>query len=146
MLRRNPRLVAALCFGSAAGLLTHFAWYPDARLSGLAPALTLAAALAHATGGAVTGRRLLDPGRTRSARQAALVGAATSLIALALFAPAMAAYVAASDTSPRTLWSQIALTTLTAFFAFLAVGWALMALSTGVAVVLYRLVRSSGAA
>jgi hypothetical protein len=141
-LHLRPRISAALSFGGATALVTHFAWHADARLSGIAPALTVAAALAHAAGGSVTGARLLDPNRTRTTGQAAAVGAITSLVALVLFAPAMAAYVASSDAVPPSPVSYAMLTVFTAVFSFLAVGWALLIVSTAVGVILYRLARS----
>ncbi len=143
LLRQYPRLAAALGFGIPAALLTHFAWYSSARWSGHVPALTLAAGLAHAVGGAVIGPRLLDSARTRSAREAGLLGAAVSLLALALFAPAMAAYVSATNAAPHNLLAYLALTFYTGLFAFLAAGWALLLLSVGVAIGLYRLLDGS---
>lgn len=145
MVRRRPRLAAALAFGGSTALLTHFAWYPQARLSGMIPALTLAAGLAHALGGAITGRRLVDGSRTRNGLHAVVLGAVTSLIALAVFAPAMAAYVSAgpSRTGP---FGYVVLTLLTGLFAFLGAGWALLLLSAAVGFGLYRLARVSSAA
>jgi hypothetical protein len=139
LLRQHPRLAAALSFGISTALLTHFAWYSSARWNGQVPALTLAAGLAHGIAGAVTGPRLLDSTRTRSSRDAALLGAATSLLALLLFAPAMAAYVSATNVSPQSPLAFLALTLYTGLFAFLAVGWGLLLLSVVVAIALYRL-------
>lgn len=138
-LTRRPRFAAALSFGLSTALLTHFAWLPNARMSAIAPALTLAAGLAHAISGAVTGRRLLDSSRTRTPTQAALLGATTSLLALILFAPAMAAYVSATNAPQHNPLAYLALTLFTGIFAFLGAGWALLVLSAGVGVGLHRL-------
>lgn len=145
-LTHRPRFAAALSFGLSTALLTHFAWLPNARMSGIAPVLTLAAGLTHAISGAVTGPRLIDSQRTRTPAQAALLGAATSLLALVLFAPAMAAYVSASNAPQHNPLAYLALTLFTGVFAFLGAGWALLLLSAGVALGLYRLAASSPAA
>ena len=137
ILQQRPRLSAALAFGLPTTALTHFAWHSDARWSGAVPAITLGAGLAHALAGALTGSRLLDPARTRTGAQAALLGAATSLLAMLFFAPALAWYVAASNTASN-VGSFVALTFFTGFFAFLAAGWALLLLSVAVAWGLHR--------
>lgn len=139
IVQRRPRLAAACAFGASTALLTHFAWYPQARMSGMIPALTLAAGLAHALGGAITGPRLVDRSRTRTALQAVVLGAGTSLIALALFAPAMAAYVSATGGSQSGPLGYVVLTLFTGLFAFLGAGWALLLLSAAVGLGLYRL-------
>lgn len=139
-LRERPRLAPALCFGLATGVLTHFAWIPSARFNGQIPAVTLLAGLTHAVSGALTGPRLIDASRTRTSSQAALVGARTSLLALAFFAPAMAAFVSVGLAPPRTPVAYLSLTLLTGVFAFLAAGWALLLVCVGVAVGVHRLV------
>lgn len=141
-----PRLAAALSFGLSTALLTHFAWLPTTRFSGIAPALTLAAGLSHAISGAVTGPRLLDSSRTRTPAQAALLGAATSLLALTLFAPAMAAYVSAAEPPQHDPFAYLALALFTGLFAFLGAGWALLLLSAGVGAGLHRVTAASTAA
>lgn len=138
-LRHWPRLAAAVSFGGSTALLTHFAWYPTARMSGMVPALTLAAGLAHAIGGAITGPRLTDATRTRTPLQAALLGAGTSLLALAIFAPAMAAYVSATNVSQPDPLAYLVLTLYAGLFAFLGAGWALLLLSAAVGLGLHRL-------
>jgi hypothetical protein len=65
-IRQRPRTAAALAFGSLTMAVTHFAWVPEARMNGVAPGLTIAAGLAHALAGAITGRRLLDGTRTHT--------------------------------------------------------------------------------
>jgi len=117
--------------------VTHFAWLPDARMSGLAPMLTIAAGAAHALAGAFTGRRLLDAARTHNAAQAAFVGAATSLLALLLFSPAFALFLSRDSRSASVL-SYLSLTLFTAIFSFLGAGWALLLASAGVGWALYR--------
>ena len=144
IIRHRPRSAAALAFGVSTAGLTHFAWYPDARMSGMVPALTLGAGLAHAVAGAITGPRLVNV--TRTASHAALLGAATSLLALAFFAPMMAVYVSATDARPPSALGYVALTLFTGLFAFLGAGWALLLLSVGVGWGLYRLAASAAAA
>lgn len=142
IIRQRPRLAAALAFGVSTTALTHFAWYPDARTSGLVPALTLGAGLAHAVAGVIIGPRLVDATRTRPAWHAALFGAGVSLLALAFFAPLMAVFVSATDARPPSVSGHVALTLFTGLFAFLAAGWALLLLSVGVGWGLYRLAAS----
>ena len=144
--RQQPRFAAALCFGVSTALLTHFAWYPNARASGMVPALTVAAGLAHAVGGAITGARLLDATRTRTPFQALLLGAGTSLLALVLFAPVMAAYVSATNASQPNPLAYLVLTLFTGLFAFLGAGWALLLLSAAVGLGLHGFAGSSAAA
>lgn len=137
-IRQSPRLAAALAFGISTATLTHFAWYPDARLSGMVPALTLGAGLAHAVAGAITGRRLVNTTRTPTSLHAALVGAGTSLLAVAFFSPALALYVSATNVQ-SSLLGYAALTLFTGLFAFLGAGWALLLLSVAVGWGLHRL-------
>lgn len=87
--RAQPRLFAALAFG-AAGLLLSGAWFlplvvPSRNVVGLMLYVALPSLAATIAGGAL-GAPLLDPARCRSAWDAALRGAATSLAALGLFA------------------------------------------------------------
>ena len=141
---RYPRVSAALCFGVAATLTAHFAWMPDARLSGRAPLVTLGAGLAHGASGAFIGRRLMDRARTRAASQAFALGAATSLCALVIFAVAFALWIQSSNAAAHRSLSFLAYVPFVAFFAFLAAGWALMLVSVGVGWVLFRLVSPTG--
>jgi hypothetical protein len=135
----RPRVAPALAFGGSTALLTHFAWYPSARMNGLAPALTLAAGLAHALAGVITGPRLIDAARTRTSGQALFVGAATSLLALVIFTPVMAAWVSAGGVSRPGALGFVAITLYTAFFVFLGAGWALLLLSAAVGMGLHRI-------
>jgi len=137
-IRQAPRSATALALGVSTATVTHFAWHADARTSGIIPAITLGAGLAHAIAGAITGPRLFDPARTHSTAQAALLGALTSLLALVFFAPPLALYVTQENTQP-SLTSYVALTVLTAVFAFLAAGWALLLVSAGVTAGLHRI-------
>ena len=137
-IRHRPRTAAALAFGSITMAVTHFAWVPDARMNGMAPALTIAAGVAHALAGAITGRRLVDGTRTRTSLQAGLVGAGTSLLAVALFSPAFVVILRATDVHPSNALSYLVLTVLTGVFSFLGVGWALLLISVGVGWGLYR--------
>lgn len=143
LIRQNPRLADALAFGVSTATLTHFAWYPAARMSGMIAALTLDAGLAHAVAGALTGPRLIDATRTRTSSQAALLGAGTSLLAVAFFAPAFALYVGATNVHSSLLGYAV-LTLFIGTFAFLDTGWALLILSVGVGWGLYRLAATAG--
>ena len=146
IIRRWPRSAAALAFGVLTAALTHFAWYPSARMSGMVPALTIGAGLAHGVAGAIIGPRLIDAARTRTSLQAALLGAGASLLALTFFAPLMAVYVSSTNVLPLSALGYLALTMFTGFFAFLAAGWALLLLSGGIGWGLYRLAASATAA
>jgi hypothetical protein len=137
-IRRSPRIAGALAFGTATLVVQHFAWLPDARMSGLTPYLTLAAGLAHALAGAITGPRLVNRAGTPS--QAALLGAGTSLLALLLFAPLFTAFLFTTDIHAASPLSYVALPLLVAVFAFLADGWALLVVSIGVGWALHRAV------
>ena len=141
---RFPRMTAAICFGAAAAATTHFAWIPDARMSGRAPLLTLGAGLAHAASGVLMGPRLVDRTRTRTAGDARVLGAVTSLIACALFALAFALWVESSNAVPHGPLSFLAYAPMIAFFSFLAAGWALVLVSIGVAWGLFRLLPRGG--
>jgi len=138
-IRQSPRTASALAFGMVTLAVQHFAWLPDARMSGLTPALTIAAGLAHAVAGAITGPRLVDGIRTRTASQAGLVGAGTSLLALMLFAPLFTVYLYTTDLHPAGALSYVVLPFLVAVFALLADGWALILVSMGVGWALYRI-------
>jgi hypothetical protein len=140
--RRSPRASSALLFGGATVIVTYFAWIPSARTSGLTPALTIAAGAAHALAAWFTGDRLLDDSRTRSFAEAGLVGAFTSLLALAIFSPLFAIVLFDTDITQPSNWIGYLLTpVLVATFAFLAIGWALMLVSGVVGCVLYGLLR-----
>ena len=137
-IRQHPRTVAAIAFGGATMAVTHFAWLPNARMSGLAPALTLAAGVAHALAAAITGPRLLDSTRTRTSLQAALLGAATSLLAVVLFAPAFTLFLS-GDVHASSPLSYLLFTVFAGVFSFLGAGWALLVVSVGVGWGLYRI-------
>lgn len=137
-IRRSPRTAGALAFGTVTLAAQHFAWSPDTRISGLTPYLTIAAGLAHAFAGAIIGPRLVERTRTRAPSQAALLGAGTSLLALLLFAPFFTVFLFATDIHPTSLLSYVALPLLSAVFALLADGWALLVVSIGVGWALYR--------
>jgi hypothetical protein len=136
-IKKRPRTAAALVFGGATMAVTHLAWVPDARMSGLVPALTVAAGMAHGVAGAITGRRLLDRTRTPTSWHAGLVGAGTSLLALLLFSPAFAFFVS-RRLHMASAWSYIGLAVWTALFSFLGAGWALLLVSVGVGWAMYR--------
>ncbi|HEY2626963.1 MAG TPA: hypothetical protein VGI41_09470, partial [Candidatus Udaeobacter sp.] len=100
--RQRPRTVAAIAFGGLTAVVTHFAWFPDARMHGAAPALTIAAGVVHALAGAVTGPRLVDRTRTQTSLEACLLGAGTSLLAVVLLAPLFALWVSATNAAPTS--------------------------------------------
>lgn len=132
-------MAAALAFGGVTMAVTHFAWIPDARMNGAVPLLTIAAGVAHALAGSITGGRLVDVARTRTSEQAALVGAATSLLAVALFSPAFAVFLYATDGRPPNAFSYLVVTILTGVFSFLGAGWALLLVSAGVGWGIHRI-------
>jgi hypothetical protein len=137
-IRHSPRMAGALAFGVVTLAVQHFLWVSDARMSGLAPALTVLAALVHAIAGAITGPRLMDRARTRTASQAGLLGAGTSLLALMLFAPLFTAFLFATDIHSARPLSYIAFPFLIAMVAFLGDGWALLLASIVIGWALYR--------
>lgn len=136
--RQSPRAAGALAFGAVTLVVQHFVWYPNARMSGLAPVLTVTVALCHAVAGAITGPRLVDGTRTSRASRAALTGAATSVLALVFFTFVFTVYLFATDVHPVGILSYITFPLWTALFAFLADGWALFLVSIGVGWALYR--------
>jgi hypothetical protein len=137
--RRSPRASSALLFGGATLIVTYFAWIPDARTSGLTPGLTIAAGAAHALAASFTGRRLLDDSRTRSFAEAGQVGAFTSLLALAIFSPLFSLFLFTTDITQPSGWvGYLLIPVFVAAFAFLAIGWALMLVSSAVGCMLYR--------
>lgn len=131
-IQQQPRLAAAVLFGGATATVTFFAWFPSARLNGAVPVLCLGAGLAHAFAGALTGPRIVDVTRTRTGWQAGWLGAVTSLVAILLFAPPFAWWIAAGNASSTGAFTYVVLTVLVGFFSFLAAGWALFAVSIGV--------------
>lgn len=137
-IRQSPRTAGALAFGVSTLVVQHFAWHADARMRGLAPALTLAMGLCHALAGAMTGPRLLDGTRTSTASRAGLVGAVTSLLAILLFAFLFAGYLFATDVHPVGAASYVTFPFLTALFVFVGDGWALVLVSIVVGWALYR--------
>lgn len=137
-LRQRPRSTCALVFGTVALVVQHFIWVSSSRTNGLAPVLTMAVGLLHAVAGAITAPRLLDATRTRTPSQAGLLGAATSLVALLMFAPLYTVFMIARDLHPVGVLSYISLPFFVALFAFLADGWMLLVVSIGVGWGLYR--------
>lgn len=127
--RHHSRSTASIAFGSTTALVAYFAWVPTARVSPGVIYLTIAAGLAHAVAGAIVGPSLVDPMRTPGDRIALLRGAATSLLALAFFSVGFSGYLLRTDSWTVTLAAVIALPLYTAFFAFFALGWALLVTS-----------------
>ncbi len=142
LISRWPRVTSALLFGAATTVSVHFFWYPSARMTGAAPALTLGIGIAHALAAAVIGGRLADTKRTPTYGHAALLGAATSLLAFVLFAPALAWWVSESDHGHSGILGFAALVIFTGFFSFLAVGWALLLISVMIALGIHWLSHS----
>jgi len=136
--QQNPRALSALLFGGAALMVIYFAWIPDARTSGLTPALTIVGGAVHALAGALTGRRLFDERRTRSFAEAGLVGALTSLLAMAIFSPLFAIFLFVTDAARPSSWiTYVLMPMFIAAFSFLAIGWALVLVSGAIACALY---------
>jgi hypothetical protein len=136
--RVRPRLFAALAFG-AAGLLLSGAWFlplvvPSRNVVGLTLYVALPSLAATIAGG-VLGAPLLDPARCRSAWDAALRGAATSLAALVLFALLFGFGI--KWTEPG--WtSPFGLAWLVLTVGLLAVGWMVAVVGAGVGWLVWR--------
>jgi hypothetical protein len=137
-LRRQPRLSSALAFGGAATAVTFLSWRRDVRFSGVVPMLIIGAGLAHALAGAITGPRLVDPTRTRSAAQGACVGLLTSLLAALLFVPPFAVWIVSGNASRADVLSDVLLAAWVGLFSFLAIGWTLCLASGAVGWALFR--------
>jgi len=131
--RQRPRTVAALVFGSLTMVVIHLAWAPGARLNGFMPALTIAAGIAQALAAAITGPRLVDRTRTDTSLQAAMIGAGTLLLAIALFSPVFVLFLYATGVHSPGILSYLVLTVLTGMFSFLAGGWTLLLISVAIA-------------
>ncbi len=138
-INKRPRTSAALAFGALTAALTHFSWFPAARMNGAAPALTLAVGLVHALAGIVTGPRIVDRRHTRTPFHACLMGALTSILATLLLAPPFALWVSATTAGTPSTVSYVVMTALIGLFSFLAVGWAHLLLSIGIGWSLYHL-------
>jgi hypothetical protein len=102
--------------------------------------LTIAAGVAHAIAGAIVGPSLINRARTPSYQIAALRGAGISLLALAFFSVAFSGYLLRADGWTVTLAAIIAMPLYTAFFAFFALGWALLVTSAIVASGIHKLI------
>lgn len=123
-IRKYPRAAAAIAFGLLTTAVTHFAWFPGTRMTGLVPKLTIVVGIVHAVAGALTGRSLIDRSRTRNSFQACMLGGATSLIAIAILVPPFAVWVSATNAGHQTALSFIGLIVWIGVFSFLAIGWA----------------------
>lgn len=141
MIRRFPRICAALAFGSFTSLAAHLVWVPAARLGGVVPWLTLGAGVAHAVVGGALGPRLIDPVRTPTLARASLRGAQISLLAQLLFTLPFSFWIRASNTAHQGIVAGFAFPVLVAFFGFVAVGWVLCIVSACVGVSLHWLAR-----
>lgn len=139
--RRSMRAIAAStnsmgftclrCTRSACAVALRSASSSERDIDSFLCSLTIAAGIAHALAGAIIGRRLLDGTRTRTSLQAGLVGAGTSLLAVAFFSPAFVVFLYATDVHPSSALSYLVLTLLTSVFSFLGAGWALLLVSIG---------------
>ena len=138
-IRERPRAASALAFGAPAAVIIHFAWNADARMNGLIPVLTMCVGIAHAIGGVLTGKRLVERDRTSTATQAALTGAATSLVALLIFTPCFGAWIYSSNARHEGISSYLLLTLFTGAFTFLGAWWILVPVSAAVAWCLYEI-------
>jgi len=138
-IRRHSRTAAAIAFGCKTMVVTHLAWFPDARMNGYVPVLTVAVGLCHALAGIVIGRRIIDTTSTQTSSQACVLGACTSLLAMAFLAPPFALWISLTNARPEGAFSNLFLSFLIGLFSFLAVGWALLLVSAGVGWALYRL-------
>jgi hypothetical protein len=67
------------------------------------------------------------------------VGAFTSLLALAIFSPLFSLFLFTTDINQPSGWvGYLLIPVFVAAFAFLAIGWALMLVSSAVGCMLYR--------
>lgn len=142
--RKYPRVSSAMAFGAVTLVVQHIVWVPRARLIGIAPALTVTVGVCHAFAGAITGPRIIHRARTSS--RAALLGVATSLMALVFFTILFTLYLLATGVHAVGLYSKILLPALIALFAFVGDAWVLMLVSIGAGWALYRIAASDGSA
>ena len=140
--RKYPRVSSAMAFGAVTLVVQHFVWVPRARLIGIAPALTVTVGVCHALAGAITGSRIIHRARTSS--RAALLGVATSLVALVFFTFLFTLYLLATGVRPVGVYSHLLLPVLIAVFAFVGDAWVLMLVSIGVGWALYRVAAIDG--
>jgi len=112
-------------------------WQPVAHLEGAVPAITAGAGVAHGLAGALVGRRLLDHGRTRSALEAALLGALASVVAVLVFTPGFAWWVSHGSAHAPGQTSFLSLVITIGFFSYFAGGWLLLLVSALVAAALW---------
>ncbi len=123
---RHPRFVCAVAFGLGATAVVYCSVLPDSagRLRGFP--LAAYAGIAHAVAAAFTGVRIVNPRRSPELLYASLWGAATSLLALLLFALALTVMIYHPQLGDR---HPFFLLLFTLGFAYLGAGWALMLMS-----------------
>jgi hypothetical protein len=141
--RMHPRGSAAIIFGATTALVAYFAWIPSARASSGTMYLSVAAGLAHAVAGAIRAPRLVDPARTPNDAIALRGGAITSLLALLFFSIGFSTYLLLTGGWTLTLAAVFVLPLYTAFFAFFALGWAMLGISALLAWGIHRVVTTS---
>jgi len=135
---RWARLRPAVAFGLA-GVLVPAAWFGPVLARSRNPVSFLLflglPGLAAAVAGALLGRPLVAPSRSRSGWWAARRGAFVATVALMLFAPMFATVI--KWTEPG--WtSVVSLSVLVLWFAFIAVWWVLAAVGALVGWLLHR--------
>jgi hypothetical protein len=144
LLRRRPRIGAAVAFGLAGTTLPAL-WYLPLTIQSRNPVLHsllfvglpgIAAAIA---GGAI-GRPLLVPAPQASAGRAALRGAVIASVALLIFAPLFATVFTLTDTG-RGHWKVLGLTALLLEGSALAAWWIAAAIGAGVGWLCFRMAR-----
>ena len=140
-IRQRPRIASAIAYGCVTAVVIHFPWRSDVRWSGNAAFLTTAGSLTYAIAGAITAPRLITPTQIHGSFTACLVGAGTSLLGVALFAPLLTTWVWIGNAGSQGWFSLLGMTLLIALFSFLAVGWALLLVSTFLGWGLYCLAR-----
>jgi len=134
-IRTRPRVSVAAAFGLVAGVTAYVGW-TGARSASIF-LLCGAVALSHGAAGAAVGPRLFQRGN--NARRAFATGARASLIALALFLPGFAWWIAAGDNSARSFVVRIVFVIFVGVTTLVAAWWAMILLCGMTAVLLSRI-------
>lgn len=128
MARKFPSATSAVVFGVVAALVAYVQWIPAARAARGIVFLSLGVGAAHALSAAFLAPALLREEKALTPGASVGRGALVSLVAIVLFSPAFAAWVASPPASVRGgLLGFVSLSALVGLFGFLAAGWAIVA-------------------